>query len=273
MQLHGIAGLPRAGSTMLCNVLNQNPAAVASSTSALPGFVRALSGVASNRIEVKNLLDKQPAETVARINEATRAFCFAWYGAHAGKLVFDKSRGWAAMPEAFRDVNPGGVIFVLVRDLRAVFASVEKQNRKSGMLQDKPDSIYDRYRETFSPGGVIGSPLQAIRSLIATRPKNCFYIRYEDFVRDPGKTLGNVYGKIGADGFAHNFQAVENTAIDPDGFYLHKYPHQGCGAVEVRPETWPEIVPQDICADIMQTAKDYNEFFAYTPPKKHKGAA
>ena len=270
--LHAIGGLPRSGSTLLCNILNQNPRALASSTSALPGFVRALSAIASERVEVRNLLDKFPDQTVARLNHSVGAFCAAWYGWTAANLVFDKSRGWNDQTTAFRDFNPGGVVFVIVRDLRAVFASVERQDRKSGLLRLSPTTIADRYHAAFAPDGVIGAPLRGVMSIVDQRPSNVYYVRFEDLVRDPANMLARIYARIGAEPFEHDFANVENTAIDPDGFYLHKYPHEGTGAVEVRPETWPDILPDWIAADIMKVAKPYNDFFKYgaPPPSQRK---
>jgi sulfotransferase len=271
-QLHAIGGLPRSGSTLLCNIINQNPRAKASSTSALPGFVRALSAVASERIEVRNLLDKFPDQTVARLNQSVGAFCAAWYGGTAADLVFDKSRGWNDQTAAFRDLNPGGVVFVIVRDLRAVFASVEKQDRKSGLLRSSPSTIADRYRAAFAPDGVIGAPYRGVMSIVDQRPPNVYFLRFEDLVRRPAEILANIYSRIGAEPFEHDFANVTNTAIDPDGFYLHKFPHEGSGSVEVRPETWPEILPDWIAADIMKAAAPFNEFFKYgaPPPNQQK---
>jgi len=271
-QLHAIGGLPRSGSTLLCNLLNQNSRFLASSTSALPGFVRGLSAIASERIEVRNLLERFPDQTVARLNHSVGAFCAAWYGWTDADFVFDKSRGWNDQTTAFRDLNPGGVLFVIVRDLRAVFASVEKQDRKSGLFRSSPTTIADRYRGAFAADGVIGAPLRGVMSIVDQRPENVYYIRFEDLVRRPAEMLSNIYARIGAEPFEHDFANVENTAIDPDGYYLHKFPHEGTGAVEVRPESWPEILPDWIAADIMKAAAPYNEFFKYgaPPPSQQK---
>jgi sulfotransferase len=261
--MHAVAGLPRAGSTLFCNILNQHPDYYATSTSALPAFVRAIGDVASNRIEIKNLLDKYPEETQARLRRVALSICNAWHGSHGRRVVFDKSRGWTMQARTFREINPSGVIICLVRDLRAVFASIEKQNAKSGLLKDTSPILYDRYQFQFSDEGVIGGPFRAIVDLIDTKPGNVFFVRYEDLTREPAETMQRIYSALMLDDFEHDFEDVKNTAIDPDGFYLHKFPHQGSGKVEHRESDWPQWVPEHIAADIMKTAARYNEYFKY----------
>lgn len=261
--LHGVAGLPRSGSTLFCNILNQHPQIAATSTSALPAFVSGISEIASGRIETKNLLQRYPDETIARLRGATAAFCAAWHSPLGKPIVFDKSRGWTRMARTFSEINPNGAIIVMVRDLRAVFGSIEKQNAKSGLLRNSPDTLADRFAANFAPDGVIGAPYRWVVSLLDTEPSNVFYIRYEDFVANPAAKMAEVYSVLGIDPHDHDFDNVENTAIDPDGFYLHKYPHQGSGKVEAREPDWPDWVPVHIAQNIMKSAQQYNEFFKY----------
>ena len=51
-----VCGLPRSGSTLLCNLLNQNPEVYASSTSIVPVILGSTSNIISNSPEFKSLL-------------------------------------------------------------------------------------------------------------------------------------------------------------------------------------------------------------------------
>jgi sulfotransferase len=264
MKIHAIAGMPRSGSTLLCNILNSRPGTTATPTSALPGFIRALGGVASSRIEVKQLLNLDLEGTQARFAGAVRAFCETW---HSGSdVVFDKSRGWNFNAMAFRDISPDGRILLCVRDLRDIFASVERQESKNGLITAASPSVAQRYREAFDATGVIGSPYAGVCDLIDTNPDNILVVHYESLVADPDAMMRIIEAECGLDHFEYDFDNVPDTMseVEPDGFWLGKFPHKACGKVENRCPHWSENVPISIAQDIMQKAPKYNRVFGYT---------
>lgn len=262
-ELHAIAGLPRSGSTLLCNIICQRPDAWATSTSCLPSFVRAVGAVASDQIEFKNLLNINQRGTEHRLAAATRAFCHQWHAVHDRPIVFDKSRAWNGNYRAFSNISPDGVILVCVRDLRDVFACVERMERPNGLLSQAPVFVRDRYAGAFAPDGVIGRPLRGVMNLVDERAANIYIVRYEDLVTDPAATMAGIYERCGMPAFDHSFDNVVDTAIDCDGFYLGKFPHKAGGKVSPRDPHYSLTIPDDIVADIMTVADTYNRVFGY----------
>lgn len=263
--IHAIAGLPRSGSTLLCNILNQNPAARATPTSCTPGFMRALSTVASNRIEFQNLLDKFPKHTDARLNSSMQAFFNQWHDHGEEEHIFDKSRGWTGVPDMFGQLSPGGVILVCVRDLRDVLASIEKEDRKNGLLTPNPDTPHERYAQHFGPNGVVGAPLNGVMGLLDRKPTNALFIQYERLIADPKAVMDAMYLATGMPQFEHDFDNVPDTMspIEPDGFWLNKYPHKASGKIEKQDGHWSDFVSETIADDIMKVAHRYNKVFGY----------
>jgi hypothetical protein len=88
-------------------------------------------------------------------------------------------------------------------------------------------------------------------------------IQYETFVANPQLIMDRIYTAIGEEPYQHDFDNVENTATDVDGIYNYKFPHQGEGKVEVRPDDWREHVPPDIAQLVMQKFAGYNRAFGY----------
>jgi sulfotransferase len=263
MKLHAIAGLPRAGSTLLCNILSQRPETVATSTSCLPGFVRNLSLVASNRVEMKNLLNRDLARTQHRFASSVRAFCQQWHAAHNAAVVFDKSRGWNNLPLAFRDISPEGVIILCVRDLRDVFASIEREETKNGLITTAPAGINARYEEAFSPNGVVGGSYNSIMALVNSMPSNVHVVRYEDLINSPEAVLLGIEKRCGLVHFDHDLNNIPDLAIDCDGFYLGKFPHRAAGKLRREGPKWQDTVPLHIANDIVVKAQGFYQYFEY----------
>jgi sulfotransferase len=91
---HAIAGLPRSGSTLLCNLLSQNPAFYAArSTSPLPVLTATISEWFSASIEFKSDLHADPVEAQQRQRLVMQSVLTSWYIRRGAEVVFDKSRG------------------------------------------------------------------------------------------------------------------------------------------------------------------------------------
>lgn len=266
--MHVIAGLPRSGSTLLCNLFNQNPRFFASSTSEIPIIVGKLIHHFSTGVEIKGELARDRVHTEDRIRRSIKAFLGGWYHEQLGqgKIVFDKCRAWPHHTLALRELYPDSKVIILVRDLREVFASIEKQHRKTPLLDDVGTStaktIYDRADRMFSPGGLIGNPLEGIKDII-DRGLDALFVRFEDLVEYPERTLNKIYCYLLEEPFEHDYENVVNTATDPDHLYLFKFPHKGEGKVEPPPPQWQNYMSDDLALTIMAQFGWFNERFRY----------
>ena len=265
MKLHVITGLPRSGSTLLCNVLNQNPLFHASSTSVLAQSVAGLSNLWSNSPEIKSDLAHDREATEARLSRAIKALCESWY--ETDRTVFDKSRGWGFHYLALQQVFPDAKIIAMVRDLRSIFASVERQHLRNPILDPAAlpmeKTAISRADQMFAPDGLIGGPVHGVLDLIARQPKGMIVIQYETFVRTPKMIMERLYAELGEEPFEHDFENVENTATDLDALYLNKFPHEGTGKVQPG-EDWKDHIPSGLAQQIMQRFPNYNQAFGYS---------
>ena len=269
MKFHVVTGLPRSGSTLLCNVLNQNPRFYASSTSFLLPIVNSIIASWSNSIEIKNLLDKEKIKTELRMHSSLRAFTDAWCRVEKGEIYFDKSRGWTLSHLLLRKIYPDAKFLVMVRDIRNVFASIEKQYVKNPMLEEAISpvgkTVYHRADHYFSPENLIGAPLRGIEDILSRKAnKNVLFVIYEQFSNEPKIVMDKIYKFIGEDYFDHNFDNVVNTSIDPDAYYLYKYPHKGEGKIlPCDIDEWKMYITDELAETIMDKFSVYNNFFGY----------
>jgi len=132
------SSLPRSGSTLLQNILGQNPDFYVTPTSGVLELVFAARGNYTNSPEFK-------AQDTGQMQEAFISFCRGGMQGYYNSLtdrkyVIDKSRGWGIHYDFLNMVYPQPKIICMVRDLRDVFASMENNFRKN---PDKQDPVLD----------------------------------------------------------------------------------------------------------------------------------
>lgn len=267
MKLNLIAGLPRSGSTLLCNILNQNPRFQATTTSILPSLCAGVSNFCSNSIEYKADLDKSRTKAQTQLGRAIEGLVQGWNSVYEKEVIFDKSRGWIHNFLMMQSIYPEIKMIVMIRDLRSVFASIEKQNRKTALFCDAQNpvdkTINARASKMFSAQGIIGGPIVGIRDMIQRKPQGVIFLQYESLAENPSDVMKTLYETLGEEYFEHDFKNVKNTAQDPDGLYLHKYPHKGDGEVKPSKIDWQQFVPYDIVKEIMGRFEFFNQTFGY----------
>lgn len=228
-----VTGMPRAGSTLMCNVLNQNPEIYASSTSPLPAMLGTLVNTISSSDEMRSMLIHNRDDAETRVSDAVKEMIRGWYADKEGH-VFDKGRGWTNHMRSLRDISPESVAVIMVRDPRDVIASIHKQDSKFPLF-DQASSPMEKHIHTRSEllmnaDGMVGSSILGVEDVLR-RGIEAIFVRYEDFVVKPREIITNIYKTLGVDGYQIDIDNVENVATDADGLYLNKYPHEGSGKI------------------------------------------
>ena len=266
--MHVITGLPRSGSTLFCNILNQNPKFHASSTSCLPLLFAGMINTWSQQLEVKADLERDRKSTEARLARTLRGLCSSWYdNGDDKKVIFDKSRAWMHHLPSLRQAFTKSKVIVLVRDLRDVFASIEKQHLKNPILDEanlpNAKTQYGRADHLFSPAELVGGPLGGLKDII-DRKQDVFVVKFEDLASHAEEVLKATYEYLGEKWYPqHKYKSVKDTSTDPDGFYLFKYPHEGKGDVKPPKGHWSDHVAPDIAVQIVSRFPWFYQQFEY----------
>lgn len=272
-KFHAIGGLPRSGSTLLANLLNQNPRFYASDTSFMAVVVEQTVQAILKSSEVKSEMHKDGDGTRTRIEELVRGMMQGWYSTVDRPVVFDKDRKshWLYNHEAFTDTFKG-VLIITARDPRECFASFLKRRKGSPLINDAPltaRTLVESENHLFSPGGAWGLPILAIEDIIRKLRlaggvlPDVFILQHEALVQRPQQTLNRLYEKIGEEPFEHDVENVVNVAGDLDALYLDLWPHEGCGAVEMREPEWPKFIPQGLADRILKRFPLYCSHLGY----------
>lgn len=263
MNFNVITGLPRSGSTLLCNILNQNENILASSTSLLPALLQTMMRSISLAPETKSDLVHNRRVTEAKVEGALRAVCESWYNGEQ-RIIFDKSRTWQQLHLVLRQLHPESKMIVMLRDLREVIGSLEKQHRKFPAFDASGGAtLRDMFDDYFDPEkGIIGKPLKGIQDLL-DRNSDVMFVRMEDLVRHPAQMMSRIYCYLLQEPFEHNFKNIEKTATDLDALYLFKFPHEGVGPVTDPGSAWLRFMPLEFGKIIYQQHNWFFKKFGY----------
>jgi len=122
------SSLPRSGSTLLQNIMGQNPDFYVTPTSGVLELLYAARGNYSSSPEFK-------AQDQEDMKEGFISFCRGglegfYKGITDKKYVIDKSRGWGIHYGFLNSFYPDPKIVCMIRDPRAIMSSMEKNFRR-----------------------------------------------------------------------------------------------------------------------------------------------
>lgn len=252
--LYFLAGLPRSGSTLLANLLRQNPRFHATGTSPLCEVL------ISARNHVETLADYQSMpgdERIARKLSTMKGVLEHYYDAVERPVIFDKCRAWPAYIETLEKVLECKVkILVTVRDIRDVLTSLELLWRKNKALIANAQETAFIYQFQSLPGrcGVycmenqmVGVAVNQIKDAVARGFRDRLeFVDFKTLTETPSKAMKNIYGFLDEPEFAHDYDNVEQVIQEDD--YAHHFPglHTIRNKVEKVKSQWREILGEKL---------------------------
>ncbi len=261
--IHMLCGLPRAGSTLLANVLEQHPDLWVSGTSSLSPCVQSVSQCLSNNEEVKSELSVDP-QYYERYRTGMCSFAEGWYK-DVNSTVIDKGRLWTSMRPLVDELWPKAKFIVCVRDPRDVIASVESRHRDTALfMQDGDQTLYESAENFMKKDAMVGGPMWHIEDLIRRQmTKNIVFVRYESFVVNPQLTMDELSDTLKLKSFKWNFKNVKNRQRDADAIWKQKFPHTGDGSVKAKIGSWRDVMDKELADKIVNVYPLYATTFGY----------
>jgi sulfotransferase len=250
--IHFIAGLPRSGSTLLANLLAQNPRFHTTATS---GILDVLYGVRSQWDNLQQFQAMAPAASEAAELRVLRGILDAYYAEAAEPVLFDKSRSWLAYLEMAELIlgRPARVL-VPVRDLRDVLASFEKLWRAASATRQLAAEAQNYFEFQTVEGRCafwvrgdqpVGLAYNRIKDALQRGFRDrMHFVRFEELTGDPEQTLRKSYAFLGEDYHPHDFANVRQVTEEEDRAYGFPDLHHIRPRVEPVPPQWPAVLGQ-----------------------------
>ncbi|MEM9109165.1 MAG: sulfotransferase [Planctomycetota bacterium] len=248
---HFLGGLPRSGSTLLCNILAQNPRVHATQTSAC---MDVMFGVRNNW---DKLIEHKAHPMPQAKQRVLRGILKSYYADVSRPVVIDKCRGWVSLLEmAELALDRPAKIIIPVRDLRDVLASFERLWREqaaSGQINGESEN-YFRFQTTegriahwIRDDQPVGLAYNRIRDAV-TRFQNqdlldrLHFVPFERLTTDPTGALADLYRFLGEPVFEHDFEQIEQVTTEDDSVFGFQDLHTIRGKVEPIAPRWPEVL-------------------------------
>ena len=263
------SSLPRVGSTVFQNILNQDPRFYASSTS---GMLELIYAARNNYTNSPEFL-AQDAETM---KQAFFGFCRegikGYYNAITDKqYIMDKSRGHFAHYGFIDSFYPNPKMICMVRSLPDIIASMEKMLRKQ---PHKSSHVIDpsKMQGTSTPRRVdywlqtppIGLAIERLYDAILQGvDKNMLFIRYEDLCLYPEQEMKRVYKYLEIPPHKHDFTNIPQTTMEDDEVYGFAGLHTIRPSLEMKPSDARQVLGKDTYDAIMMRCQWYNDYFGY----------
>ncbi len=244
---HFIAGMPRSGSTLLANILGQNPRFHVTGTS---GIMDVMFGVRNNW---DNLVEFKAAPNEPAKLRVLRAILESYYYDVDKPVVFDKCRGWISLLEMAESVlGRKAKVLVPVRDIRDVLASFEKLWRESSKTKQvgQESSNYfkfqtvegrtDTWMQVDQPVGLAYSRIKD--AIVRGFRDRMLFIDFNRLTADPKREFDRIYKFLGEEPFPHDFDNVKQITWEDDSVHGFAGLHDIRTKVEPMEPQWPKVL-------------------------------
>jgi len=225
-------GLPRSGSTLLCNVLGQHPDVTLSADSLLPAIVSVIMSEAEKIIQESqydadftyklfdNFVDSGIKSWAKNISDT--------------KFYLDKSRGWSDTLNFLFGLYPDIKLIFTIRDLRGIYLSFDRLsqgNILSGGISSHYDEVSQQNNDAdfleeridfFLNGDMVKKHLNRLKEIIDLDrwySKNIKIVKYEDFMQNPNKVLKSISNFLDLNEFNYDLNDITQVKYN-DCIYL-----------------------------------------------------
>ena len=222
-----MAGLPRAGSTVLGSILNQNPRFYVSPSSPVLSTMYAV----EDHLRNDELFHGYPKPQQA--NQIISSIPYQFYSDIQEPVIIDKNRAWPArVPYIEGYLRQKAKIICPVRDIDEILTSMITMIRRNPYQEGQsrinfideqlvklniPISDDNRCDYIAGPNGILGQSLNAIAEGFKQGFRDrLHFVEYKDLISSPQETLNSIYEFLEEEPFEHTFTNLENQSREND---------------------------------------------------------
>lgn len=247
-----IAGLPRSGSTLLCNLLWQNPKVFTTASSGTIDIIRSIRDICDKNQFFKAM----PVDTRNKMKiNIIKGALYNSFSITERSLCFDKNRGWPTLFELLSNIfeNKKEIkAIICVRDLREILASFEKLYRKTSTISSTPQeqsrplecrTALGRAKIVMDHKEPLGYSINVVQDALTRGWRNqMHFVDYNTLCYSPKTTLDGIYHFLEEEPFEqHDPLEVQQVTKEDDSIYGFVGLHDIKSKIEPQEPQWPVI--------------------------------
>lgn len=226
-----IGGLPRAGSTLLCQILNSNPDFHVTPTSAILDMLKVMR---SNFSQNPTWRAQDRMSIYTNFRQGLEGFLNGFF--YDSKVVFDKNRAWTSnikLIDSIFDDQSSKMIW-LYRDPVEIISSIEAQHQKTFLMENMDEAAapgafatLDRRIGTYAAvDGLIASPIEGLKDAIEMGySKRILFIKYYDLTHNTQIVMDAIHEFIDEPRYQYDLKNIKQSTWEYDGIYNYKFLH------------------------------------------------
>jgi len=211
--IHFVSGLPRSCSTLLCNLLAQNPRVHSTGSSPL----HEIGYVARNFFKTEEAKAMNPKEAELLYFDYVRGGCESAFDRITDRpVVVDKNRSWVGHLDQLFKVWPNAKVLVPVRDPRGIISSMEKIYRKHPSPINGPEganpqtwTTTEKRAQGWLSTPPVGIAIERLFEATSRFKDRLHFVNADRLTNAPEKVMAEVWEYLEEEPFKHDFQNVE----------------------------------------------------------------
>lgn len=254
-KIHYVSGMPRACSTLLCNILAQNPRVHATGSSPL----HEIGYVGRNVFKTEEAKSMMPLDAESMyLNYVKGGIQSAFDELTDRPVVVDKNRSWVGHLDQLYKIFPDAKVLVPVRDVRGIVCSMEKKFRQHPSHINGPEganpqswTTLEKRIQGWLSTPPVGIAIERVFEASQRFGDKIMFVHAEDLTTDPKNTMKNIWNYLGEDQFEHDFENVAQYTYEHElGFPYGD--HKIRNTVKPLERDWHDILGRQTAEAIRQ---------------------
>lgn len=228
---YAISGMPRAGSTLLCQILNSNPNFHVTPTSGILDMLKTMRNNFSHSMSWKT---QDRMKIYDNFRHGLKGFVEGFF--HDKNIVFDKNRNWPGNIKLVDEIfsNKNFKIIWLYRNPVEIVSSMEAQYQKTYLLENIDEgnapgaflSLDRRIGTYINREGIMTMPIEFLKDAIEMGYSDrILFITYYDLAHNTQTILDNIHDFIGEEKYSYDLDNIKQSTMEYDSLYNYKFLH------------------------------------------------
>ncbi len=255
--IHFVSGLPRAGSTLLMNLLAQNEKVHSTATSGLHEIGYIARQFHSTE-EFKTIPNPRDGETL--FYDYVKGGCENAFNRLTDRpIVADKCRSWVGHLDMLFAIWPNAKVLVPVRDMRGILSSFEKKWQKhpfpfTSVEKQNPQNwtTIEKRSQGWLNIPPLGIAVERLSDAVQRHKDKLHFVHFESLTEKPQETMEAIWKYLELESPSHDFNNVEQYTTEHELGWPYG-DHAIRNKVEPLAKDWDDVLGKEFSRQIAQS--------------------